>query len=298
MQLNNKHIVCGRGQRNYNNEGNRICRRVVERRLAQYMDEATGRGAKTRLVDATTRKLFRMNMVFVTRTSDDSDWVRLSKGKARTKVAHLFRDASRQARRYSDWNSNSTNAGVMPSASDSDESWSLSSIFSTDDESDIYGHSDMEFNDDAAPSRTTILDSDFNHKVALIASIDAIDARSGDNSPSQQQHVLNVVTAPDSLGLHGSLTMKYLDAMESALDKLLIHSSTNNLSERNHIMHELERIFADSPSAVFLGDHEDDKFGRRLLMDEDNDAWSLSGVEHVDHLCALIVDGCDNDFDN
>ncbi|KAI2497481.1 hypothetical protein MHU86_17031 [Fragilaria crotonensis] len=181
-----------------------------------------------------------------------------------------------------------------PTASDSDESWSISSsIFSTDDEISITGHWDNDFNDDAVASRTTIPDSDFNDEVTRIASIGASDARSGDNSASQQQHGLNVVTAPDSLGLHGSLTMKYLDdldGMECALNKVLIDSSMHDSLEQNHMNHELERTLADYPNAVFLGDHEDDKFWRRLLMGEDNDeACSLSGVEHVDDLFALIA---------
>ena len=298
MQLDDKHIVCGRGQRNYNNEGNRICRRLVERRLAQYMDQTTGRTAKTKLVDETTRKLFKMNMIFVTRTNDKRGWVRLSNGKARTKVAHLFRDASRQLRRCRGVESNASNAGVTPAATDSDECWSLSSIFSSDDETNIAAQSDSEFNDDAVASRTTTSDSAFDDEVSLIASIGASGARSGDILSSQQQHVLDVVDSPDSMGPQGSLTIKYFDAMECALDKLLIHSSTHNSLKRNHIMHELERLCADSPNAVFLGDHANGKFGRRLLTVEDNEAWSLSGVEHVDDLCTLIADCCDYEFDN
>ena len=299
MQLDSKHIVCGRGQRNYNNEGNLIFRRVVERRLAHYMDKTTRRAAKTKLVDETTRKLFEMNMVFVTRTSDNRDWVKLSNRKARTKVAHLFRDASRQARRCIDWKSISSRGNwEIPAESDRDESWSLSSLFSpddetnvaalSDDETDIAAHSDADFSD-IVGSRMTLCTSDFKDEVTLTNSIGAIGARSGDKLSSQQHHVFDVVNSPDILGLHGSLTIKYLDAMESALDELQMHSSNHNSLKRYHFMHELEGLLADSPNTVFLGDHTDGKFVRSLLMADDNEAWTtLSAMEHVNALCGPI----------
>jgi hypothetical protein len=98
MELDQNHIVCGRGLRNWNHEGNRIFRQVVESRLADYVDEARGRAFKSRLVDETTQTLLEMGMIFVRRANDNGDWVTLSNRQARIKVAHMFRDASRQAR--------------------------------------------------------------------------------------------------------------------------------------------------------------------------------------------------------
>ncbi|KAI2500465.1 hypothetical protein MHU86_14010 [Fragilaria crotonensis] len=282
MQLNNKHIVCGRGQRNYNNEGNRICRRVVERRLAQYMDKATGRTAKTKLVDATTRELFKMNMVFVTRTSDGSDWVRLSNGKARTKVAHLFRDASRQARRYSDGNFNSTNAGVMPSASDSDESWSLSSIFSSDDENFVAALSDSAFNNDAVASPSTMSNPDFedeNSSVASIGAIGAIGARSRYKLSSQQQYLPDVVNSPDSLGPPLSLETDYPGALESTFidNELMPYSATRKEIARSVVVNELEAHIGDSQNISHKGSLPEAKLLRSISLLPDGDLDTLCG---------------------
>jgi hypothetical protein len=146
MENDRKYIVCGRGQRNYYNEGNKVARRVVATRLARFMDENLGRIAKTKLIDSTTWKLLRMEMVFVTIAKDNRSLVTLGNARARSKVAHLFRDASLQTRRRKDKKSKSSRTNVLTISPHSHDTSSASSVFSTEDETSVLRDLDAGFN--------------------------------------------------------------------------------------------------------------------------------------------------------
>lgn len=92
----NNYIVCGRGQRKYNSNGNKTLRNLVSTHLATYMSKVTKRSDKTKLVERVTREILGMNMVFVKWNGESGSWDHLTYGDARAKVAHRFRDAARR----------------------------------------------------------------------------------------------------------------------------------------------------------------------------------------------------------
>lgn len=272
MKVESNHIVCGRGQSNYNNEGNRIFRQVVARRLPLYMDENTGRSAKTKLVNETTRKLLQMKLVFVTRSSADRHWVKLNTDRARTKVAHLFRDASRQARLSRATKSNSSSAVLIPSASDSDDSSSHSSLFSSAVDTGLATHSDSHLNN-MVSSSVTKSDSQVQETkgVDSASSIAEMGARSNDHFSSEKPKVPKVINCEGSVYMfpHTLSKIEFSDAIENTLNELRIRaSSTHNWLMQSQINQGLE--------TWETLDH--------------NDVCSLSNVEHLDDLHSLTAD--------
>ena len=276
MEIDRNYIVCGRGQRNYNNDGNKVARHVVATRLAEYMDESSGRNDKTKLVNTTTRWLLEMNMVFVKRSDDDRHWVKLCDAISRSKVGHLFRDASRQARRCKVRKSASSPARVITTASCSDETCSVSSVCSPDD----------------ATSVLTDSDSSFNEKIVSLETIAPILAQPECAIFCQQSKNPKDVAYAGIQRSHVPTQGACPGAMEKGFikDELLLLAAT-----RNRIPHEVELLFDGSPNVIYLGDHMESKHGLTSPLLHDDDLCTLSAVEDVEDLGMLFASF--NDFD-
>jgi hypothetical protein len=273
MEIDWNYIVCGRGQRNYNNDGNKVARHIVATRLARYMDESSGRNDKTKLVDTTTRWLLEMNMVFVKRSDDDRTWVKLCDATARSKVGHLFRDASRQARRCKGRKAASSTARVIKTASFSDETCL---VCSPDDATSVLTDSDSSFNENivsletispilAQPPRAIFCQQPKNQKDSTYAGI-------------QRSHVPTQGACPGAMG-KGFIK-----------DELHFFAAT-----RNRIPHELELRFDGSPNVLHLGDHMESKHGLSSPLLHDYDSCTLSVVEDFEDLGMLVASF--NDFE-
>ena len=271
MKLESNHIVCGRGQSNYNNEGNKIFRQVVARRLPLYMDENTGRTAKTKLVNETACKFVQMKMFFVKRSICDRHWVKLSADEARAKVAHVFRDASRQALRGSAKKSKSSCARIIPATSDSDESCSLlpSAVgtgLATRSGSDL--NNMVNSSSDSQVKGRKGIDS--------ASSIAETVARSNDDVSSEKPQVPKTIDCEGSLFSHTLSEFDFSDAMKNELNDLrILRYSTHNSLILRHIIPRVE------------------KWGALEL----NDVCSLSNVEHLDDLRSLTADCSDFEMD-
>jgi hypothetical protein len=279
MQLDINHIVCGRGQSNYNNEGNRIYRQVVASRLSSYMDKCTRRRAKTMLVNETTQKLIQMKMVFVKRSKSDRRWVTLTPDQARKKVAHLFRDGSRKARCRSIWKSFSSSAGVVPAATDSDESWSTSSLLTSTVDPFLATRSDTDCNN-MVSSRATTSDSEVEDTagVGSVSLIAEMVTGSGERYSSQKPEFSEVINWDGSLLPHTLAKIEFSDAMENDSNEVqILPSRTHNSLMMSGIIQELEA----------------------WEMLDDNEVCCLSNVEHLEDRHSLTADysACESDLD-
>ena len=92
-----KYIICGRGQCNYNCEGNKVFRRSVEMHLKSYMNFTT-RAKKSDLILRVAEELRNLGMTFMAISDDGITLKELSIAEARKKLAHRFRDAARSAK--------------------------------------------------------------------------------------------------------------------------------------------------------------------------------------------------------
>ena len=282
MEIDRNYIVCGRGQRNYNNDGNKVARHVVATRLAEYMDESSERYDKTKLVDTTTRWLLEMNMVFVKRSDDDRHWVKLCDATARSKVGHLFRDASRQARRCKGRKAASSTARVTPASSDSDDAPSVASSHSLEDETNALNLSDA------------LLREEF-----MSCSITAAMVARPCNTPSSQKiQVAQASDSVDNLGPDVSMLVGLpADAMDSAFikDELLLHAIACTSFARTCLMHSLDAlVWENALDAVYMGDHTAGSHWRKSSLFEASDTGSLSDMEHLDHDLFKLLAECED----
>ena len=275
MENDRKYIVCGRGQRNYNNEGNKVARRVVATRLARYMDEKLGRIAKTKLIDSTTRKLLRMEMVFVTIAKDNRSWVTLSNADARSKVAHMFRDASLQTRRCKDKKFMPSRANAFTISPHSHDTSSAPSVFSTEDETSVLRD----------------LDAGFNNKIVSRDTTPTIVACPEETSAYQKKQVPEVIKCVDIQRLHASSQSDCRDAMEHSFVEveLLRFKATCSTLVTHLTLDELVDDFVGSPNVAYLGDHLERKLGRIPSLQYDDDSCTLSAIEDIEDLCMLVA---------
>jgi hypothetical protein len=97
-KLSNKYIICGRGQCNYNSEGNKVFRKLVATHLKSYMTKLATRKIKSSIIRSVTNQLISSGMIFLTLAIDGITLVEISSTEARKKVAHRFRDAARESK--------------------------------------------------------------------------------------------------------------------------------------------------------------------------------------------------------
>jgi DNA-binding protein H-NS len=97
-RTDSNHIICGRGNRKYNCEGNKVFRRIIERHLSHYINAT--RSKKSELIKRVTEELQNLGMIFMAITNDGVTLEELSPIQARKKVAHRFRDTVRTAKQF------------------------------------------------------------------------------------------------------------------------------------------------------------------------------------------------------
>jgi len=99
--VDSKYILCGRGPRNYNHEGNVKFRRLIEKNAQVYTESSKGK--KTKLVSRLIEQIRNCDMKFM--ESKEGVWQELTHRESRNKIGHRFRDILREVQRRKSDNS-------------------------------------------------------------------------------------------------------------------------------------------------------------------------------------------------
>jgi hypothetical protein len=257
------------------------------------MAKSTLRNAKTKIVDAVTKRLFDKGMVFISMPSKTgSGWTKLSYADARKKVAHRFRDASRQV--------NTGDQGALASPQ------GITTEFRPFDFKDTV--SVVSFNDDiddedannVYPPSVTAFTSSFvgcgvsrhqqqETKQVISRVLPDVDAKRSDviTSASSLHHTIGGPTY--------ALSPAAILSHSNGVGTLAPSSTSSLLLRRNLLFYQAQVLDEDSGNGELIDGHED-MFNHLLNQqvhefDYDDDL-TLSGIESPEELEIISRDSC------